>query len=148
MFTAELLMDFFSSRWKEKMSNDLLLLGWIQLPLRKSHHPITWRMLANFKWDSSTVTAGEPDRWQQMGGNEQVALRIAEFGTRRLGSGGQALALELIDLSSAVRWINRTLYSEEVACMHCYELQLLEVYKDAKTHHKWSPSLPSKRSWA
>lgn len=47
--------------------------------------------------------AGELDRWQQMGGNEQVALRIAEFGKRRLGSGGQALALELIDLSAAVR---------------------------------------------
>lgn len=47
--------------------------------------------------------AGEADRWQQMGGNEQVALRVAEFGRRWLGSGGQALALELIDLTTVLR---------------------------------------------
>lgn len=47
--------------------------------------------------------AGDLDRWQQMGRNEQVALRIVRFGKRRLGSEGQALALELIDLSTAVR---------------------------------------------
>lgn len=111
---------FFLRHYEQKMSNDLLLLGWLQLPLRKSHHPITWRMLANFKWDSSTAMAGELDRWQQMGGNEQVALRVAEFGRRWLSSEGQALALELIDLSTVMRWITRTLGCKEAICIrHC-----------------------------
>lgn len=110
MFTTKFLMDFFY-HCKEKNEQWSASIGWNPPPTEKIPSPYYMRNAGQLRIRQQHHDGRrELDRWQQMGGNEQVALRIAELAKRRLSSGGQALALEPIDLSTGVRWITKALY--------------------------------------